>query len=42
VFLTAANTHCPQAATALPVSPVVMRFAKVDGWIDQAPPGSFG
>jgi hypothetical protein len=28
--------------TMLRVSPVVVRAAKVDSWIDLAPPGSFG
>ena len=42
--LTRANTVPTRVplTTALRISPVVVRIAKVDSWIDLAPPGSFG
>jgi hypothetical protein len=42
VHLTLYNPACAQTATALYTSPVVVRIAKGDDWVDLAPPGSFG
>jgi len=42
VYLTTTTVHCPQAPAALFISPVAARIAKADGWVDLAPPGSFG
>jgi hypothetical protein len=32
----------PQMPAALLISTAVVRIAKADGWVDLAPPGSFG
>jgi len=37
---TTTNFYCPQSSAALVIS--VARIAKADGWVDLAPPGSFG
>jgi len=42
VYLTTVTAKSSQAPTALFTSPVAMRIAKADGWVDLAPPGSFG
>jgi hypothetical protein len=42
VHLTAFNPVCASDAAALYVSPVAVRIAKGDDWVDLAPPGSFG
>jgi hypothetical protein len=36
------NPECAQSATVLNTSPVAVRIAKGDDWVDLAPPGSFG
>jgi len=37
---TTTNFYCPQSSAALVIS--AARIAKADGWVDLAPPGSFG
>jgi hypothetical protein len=39
---TATNFDCPQTSAALVISVDAGRIAKADGWVDLAPPGSFG
>ena len=39
---TATYFSCPQAPAALLISGEAARIAKADGWVDLAPPGSFG
>ncbi|HVQ16668.1 MAG TPA: hypothetical protein VMS40_23860 [Vicinamibacterales bacterium] len=42
MHLTTTTFHSSQAPAALVTSPVTARIAKADGWVDLAPPGSFG
>jgi len=42
VHLTTPTFHTPQASAASCTSTTAVRIAKADGWVDLAPPGSFG
>ena len=39
---TATHFYCPQTPAALVISVDAARIAKAVGWVDLAPPGSFG
>jgi hypothetical protein len=42
VHLTTTTFYSPQAPAAPFTSRAAVRIAKADGWVDLAPPGSFG
>jgi hypothetical protein len=42
VHLTTTTSYFSHAPAALFISTAAVRIAKADGWVDLAPPGSFG